>query len=344
MKRILFIVVMCLPMMVMAQKKVAVYVTSDAPSVDNATQQIIGGELVAAIVRNGQYRAVERTADFLKQINKEQGYQHSGNVDDQQISALGKQFGVDYVCVASIMPYRNSYYLQARMIDVETATVQNIARETSSFANLDEIMVVASKVAEQLLNPDEAATTIIEQETMEEYGKLIRLSKYERKLTENGKEYQLGETEMDQRELTMFFNKNCNRAFSQFYNGNNCIKAGWVMFGVGAFMTVAGFTTMGLSEEITELIYPRTWESYTEGKKSDFENCDWAIYVTGVAVGSVGAASVFFSSSIILPVGYSLRSKAIKTYNNQECKGKQRVACTFNLQSSRDGFGLALTF
>lgn len=329
MKRILFIVVMCLPMMVMAQKKVAVYVTSDAPSVDNATQQIIGGELVAAIVRNGQYRAVERTADFLKQINKEQGYQHSGNVDDQQISALGKQFGVDFVCVASIMPYRNSYYLQARMIDVETATVQNIARETSSFANLDEIMVVASKVAEQLLNPDEAATTIIEQETMEEYGKLIRLSKYERKLTENGKEYQLGETEMDQRELMMFFNKNCNRAFSQFYNGNNCIKAGWSLFGIGLTILAGGVGYFCAIDYIAE-------QQGIEDKMPLRQQSN-AIMATGGGLAAV-------SSFTLIPVGYSLRSKAIKTYNNQECKWKQKVACTLNFQSSRDGFGLALTF
>lgn len=160
MKRILFIMMMCLPMMVMAQentkpKKVAVYVTSDDESIDNTTKSIVGGELVNAIVKTKKYQAVERTADFLKQISKEQGYQRSGNVDDGQISALGKQFGVEYVCVANVMPFQDKVYIQARLIDVETATVIAIARETSSISDIDEIIASSEVVANALVNPNE---------------------------------------------------------------------------------------------------------------------------------------------------------------------------------------------
>lgn len=318
MKRIVFIMIMCLPMMVMAQKKVAVYVTSDAPSVDNATQQIIGGELVTAIVRNGYFRAVERTADFLRQISKEQDYQHSGTVDDQQISALGKQFGVDYVCVASIMPYKKSYYLQARLIDVETATVQNIARETSSLSSLEEIMKVASNVANQLLGSAEFSAKSeqpTEVETLPSE-KLVRLTKSERRYT-GQKEFVLGETQMDSKELTVFLSKNCNRAFSKFYQGNNCIKAGWALFGLGCAVSAAGWTLFALDDGSLE---------------------------AGLALGAIGPAMVLSSSIIILPIGYVYRNKAIDTYNSHNCNRKQRVACTLNLQSSSDGFGLALTF
>lgn len=160
MKRILFIMLMCLPMVAVAQenatpKKVAVYVTSDDANIDNTTKSIIGGELVNAIVKTKKYQAVERTADFLKQITKEQGYQRSGNVDDGQISALGKQFGVDYVCVANVMPFKDKVYIQARLIDVETATVLAIAREISSISDIDEIMASSEVVANALVNPNE---------------------------------------------------------------------------------------------------------------------------------------------------------------------------------------------
>lgn len=157
MKR-LCIIFLLLPMVLCAQNKVAVYVTSSDSKVDDAMKQIVGGELVAAIVKTNRYRAVERTADFLHQISTEQGYQHSGNVDDQQISALGKQFGVEYVCVASIMPYKDTYYLQARMIDVETVTVLGIAREVSPLSNIDEIVKAAGKVAQKLIGDEEVVT------------------------------------------------------------------------------------------------------------------------------------------------------------------------------------------
>lgn len=155
MKNLLFTCLMCVPMMLMAQQKVAVYVTSSTNDVDEAAKQIIGTELVSAIIETKQYDAVERTSDFLKQISTEQGYQRSGNVDDQQISALGKQFGVDYVCVANLVIYNGSkYYIQARLIDVETATVQGVARETSSIDNIDDMILASSKVASTLFNID----------------------------------------------------------------------------------------------------------------------------------------------------------------------------------------------
>lgn len=152
---------MCVPIMLMAQQKVAVYVTSSSNDVDDAAKQIIGTELVSAIIETKQYDAVERTSDFLKQISTEQGYQRSGNVDDHQISALGKQFGVDYVCVANLVVYNGSkYYIQARLIDVETATVHSVARETSSVDNIDDMILASSKVASALFNIDIAYNTV----------------------------------------------------------------------------------------------------------------------------------------------------------------------------------------
>ena len=163
MKRILFIMMMCLPMVVVAQenaapKKVAVYVTSDDETIDNTTKSIIGGELVNAIVKTRKYQAVERTADFLKQITKEQGYQRSGNVDDGQISALGRQFGVNYVCVANVLPFRENIYIQTRLIDVETATVLAFAKEISSSSDLVEIIAASEKVAFALIGSGSSST------------------------------------------------------------------------------------------------------------------------------------------------------------------------------------------
>ena len=167
MKRLLVILLSALSLTAFAQqKKVAVYVTGPE-SVEEATRQIVGSELVAAIVLNEEYSAVERTADFLKELNREQAYQRSGNVDDQQISNMGKQFGVDLVCVAIITPFREAYYINARLINVETATVQASARETSALNTLDEFIDACEHLASKLVGR-EARTKAMEIES-EEY-------------------------------------------------------------------------------------------------------------------------------------------------------------------------------
>lgn len=155
MKRLLLLLVLFLPMFSMAQKKVAVYVTSSDAKVDDVTKHVVGNELVSVILNTTNYQAVERTEEFLGQISHEQGYQRSGNVDDNQISSIGKQFGVDYVCVAYILSYQNSFYVEARLIDVETANVINSAREISKKGTLDDVIAAASKLAQSLFNVDE---------------------------------------------------------------------------------------------------------------------------------------------------------------------------------------------
>jgi hypothetical protein len=90
-------------------------------------------------VRSGKYTAVERTYDFLKELDNEHEYQRTGSVDDEQISKLGRQFGVSLVCVVKVSAMNKEYYLSARLIDVETATVTKSAKPVTFIAeNLSE--------------------------------------------------------------------------------------------------------------------------------------------------------------------------------------------------------------
>lgn len=150
MKKLFLMLLTTLSLPVVSQTKIAVYVTA-CEGVAETTKQIVGSELVAGIVSNPAYSAVERTADFLTEIAKEHNYQRSGNVDDQQIQALGKQFGVQQVCVANIMPNGNECYIQARMLDVEHATVLAAARELASMTNLEELVAAAERLADKLV-------------------------------------------------------------------------------------------------------------------------------------------------------------------------------------------------
>jgi len=153
MKKIVVILFFLLPLFVSAQTKIAVYVTA-TETVPKETKKVIGSEVVAAFVATKEYNAIERTAEFLNEITKEQDYQRGGNVDDGQICELGRQFGVDLVCVTDITKFQDKFYVQARLIDVEKAIVLATAREISQLESLDDIMKLASNLAQTLISSD----------------------------------------------------------------------------------------------------------------------------------------------------------------------------------------------
>ena len=108
--------------------KVAVYTTDESGYNIGA---FVGDFLINAIVKRGEYIAIERTAQFLSEINKEQSFQRTGAVDDSQISRLGKNMGVQYVCVVKVARVGAQLFMSARLIDVETAEVNSTARPVS---------------------------------------------------------------------------------------------------------------------------------------------------------------------------------------------------------------------
>lgn len=98
MKRLLIILLSVLSLTAMAQQKpkVAIYIIGDNP-----VNEIIANRLMSGFVSSGKYMPVERSAAFLAAVRKEQDYQRTGEVDDEQIARLGVQFGIQYICVVS---------------------------------------------------------------------------------------------------------------------------------------------------------------------------------------------------------------------------------------------------
>jgi hypothetical protein len=119
---VFLLVLLCASVVFGQQQKVAVYVTG---ATEEGINDFVGAYLVDAIVKSSNYLAVERTADFLKELDKEQSYQRGGAVDDNELSRLGKQFGVQLVGVAKIGQMGDKQFVSARLIDVETATVKS---------------------------------------------------------------------------------------------------------------------------------------------------------------------------------------------------------------------------
>ena len=148
MKKILIILLSALSLTAFAQqKKVAVYVTGE----DAEINKVLGSKLVTAIARSEEFSAIERTTAFLTELSKEQNYQRTGAVDDDEISRLGKQFGVQYVCVAAVTEAFNEKYLTARLIDVESAQVERTASSSGAIQSLDSLISAANTVSDNLL-------------------------------------------------------------------------------------------------------------------------------------------------------------------------------------------------
>ncbi|MDR0940878.1 MAG: hypothetical protein LBM68_01490 [Bacteroidales bacterium] len=136
-------------------QKIVVYVSGGEA---DGIGDYAGAFLVDAITHNGGYSAVERTADFLQAINKEQEYQRTGMVDDEHIARLGKQFGSKLVCVVKISTVKDKYFIQARLLDAETALVTN---STKPFLfTLEDLENVCNSIATQLLTEQSGSRTI----------------------------------------------------------------------------------------------------------------------------------------------------------------------------------------
>jgi len=131
---------------------IAVYVTSDKSDKKvNDVKTALGAKMLTALVNSGKFIAIERSKEFLDEIDNEQRKQREGAVDESQISKLGRQFGVHYVCIANITEALGSYQISARIINVETAVVVAMGEDDSPLRNMDDLAGVSFKVTKMLL-------------------------------------------------------------------------------------------------------------------------------------------------------------------------------------------------
>jgi hypothetical protein len=130
------------------KEKIAVYVTGNAGADE---KKALGTKILVELINSGRYRAVERSDDFIKELDREQSKQMSGAVDDNQITTLGKQFGVQVICVADLTPAFGSYQISARLIGVESAEIIAIAEVTNSLQSIDELTQASKEVVSVML-------------------------------------------------------------------------------------------------------------------------------------------------------------------------------------------------
>jgi len=146
-KALIIILTVCAVAIAQDLPRIAVYVTGDVP---NNEKEALGTRMLASLVNSGRYTAIERSNSFLAEIDKEQARQRSGAIDDRQISELGRQFGVNFVCIAAINPAFGDFQVSARIVDVETAVVVFIGESASSLKSMTDLARVSDQVVKNM--------------------------------------------------------------------------------------------------------------------------------------------------------------------------------------------------
>ena len=126
------------------KETVAVYLSGE---ISDSYKKIISSRAVSRISRSKEYVAVERTADFLNVLTKEQDYQLSGEVDEDQIAAIGKRFAAQYVAVFEVSEADGLGFISARLIDVENGIVKKSVDASRKVQSAEDWIALTNNVA-----------------------------------------------------------------------------------------------------------------------------------------------------------------------------------------------------
>lgn len=120
-------------------------------AISGMEKAMVRGELRKAIVNHTGFEAFTR-AD-IDQLMKEQDFQRTGNVSEEDIHRMGEMSGADYLCISTLNKSADEFYLEAYLINVETGAISNPASQYGELVNgkLANMLPVCQALAQELL-------------------------------------------------------------------------------------------------------------------------------------------------------------------------------------------------
>lgn len=116
-------------------------------------KSIVSSAVLARLSGNKEYKAFERNQAFVNALNKEQDYQVSGEVSEDEIRAVGKRLGVDYVIVVNTVVSSDSQcHMSARIIDLVSGEILKSVNLTREYTGSGVLSTMANNVAYRLIN------------------------------------------------------------------------------------------------------------------------------------------------------------------------------------------------
>ena len=192
-KVILCCLLSLLSLTVMGQKKIALLeprVGEGSTGVSGMEKAMVRGELRKSIVNHTGYEAFTR-ADIDK-LMLEQDFQRTGLVSDDQIKEIGVMSGADYICVSTLNKTNTEFYLEAYLVNVETAQISNPASQYGELVGgkLGNMLPVCQALAQELLGTISPVVSSIAQETMTKTSVLQQAQSQQMQTQNGGQQHQ----------------------------------------------------------------------------------------------------------------------------------------------------------
>ena len=267
MKKLVILLLCFLPLVMMAETKVikiAILETIDkANAVEYGKRLLVRSTLAEAITATPGFEAYDRVD--LSTIFNEQDFQRTGNVSNDQIKQLGRMTGAQYIMVPEIAKIDfKTYYITAKILDVETAQTISISNATAS-SEVSSMQNACSQVASRLL-------------TMTSQNQGIQTTAYRPKSTSNPQVNNIGDVHASELGIThegkyfyidgerfsrMAVNKitiehmknNDLHAYEHYKTrSQKLLIAGWSLFGGGLLLTGFVGPLCFLADEIPAIV------------------------------------------------------------------------------------------
>lgn len=146
----------------------AVYATGlqDGRQISDDIKNVAQNTASTKLTGGGNYQLIERSNEFLKQIEEEKKFQQSGDVADNQIAELGASYGAQKICVISITIAGKYLYIAARIVDVATKTsFESGDADIEGYSGIAQIRPTVIKAIEPILEKARTASPAISYST-----------------------------------------------------------------------------------------------------------------------------------------------------------------------------------
>lgn len=137
------------PSAILAAEKVSVYVEGN---VSKLQEQIVNNAFMSRLSSTKDFVAYERNETFINAITREHDYQVSGDVPESQIRKIANKYGVDYVIAVSVMSDDETFFMTARLINIETGKIEKSVSQDRSPADNKTLKNMSNNLAYRLLN------------------------------------------------------------------------------------------------------------------------------------------------------------------------------------------------
>ena len=146
---LLFMALFCVSAFAQDLPKITVYISGNIRADE---KRALETRMLASIFKSGRYRVVDRSEESSNKLATEHIKQRDGSVDEEQIKRLGKQYGVDFICIADITQVFNMFQVSVRILDVETMEVVFADNDSDQLRSMDGLPRALDKVWEKMFS------------------------------------------------------------------------------------------------------------------------------------------------------------------------------------------------